>query len=182
MDELQIIAGCKQHKQDAQRALYNLYAPKMYVVCLRYMADVESAKDLLHDGFIKIFSSIEYFKEKGSFEGWIRRIFVNMALETIRKQKHLFINGDNIDNISDVGNDDDIQYLYNSISEAELLKMIQQLPKGYSTIFNMYAIEEYSHKEIAALLGISEGTSRSQYIRARRLLQEKVKKYLEANN
>lgn len=182
MDELQIIAGCKEQKQEAQRALYNMFAPKMYAVCLRYMADSDAAQDLLQDGFIKIFSNIVYFEGKGSLEGWIRRIFVNLALETIRKRKHIIIRSEDIQNISDVEDNGSGEELYNTISEEELLKMVQELPKGYSTIFNLYAIEEYSHKEIAAMLGINEGTSRSQYIRARRLLQEKVKKYLDTDN
>lgn len=181
MDELQIIAGCKNNEQDAQRELYEKYAGKMYAICLRYMADADSAKDLLQDGFIKVFGCIGSFEGKGSFEGWMRRIFVNLSLELLRKQKNIIVNGDGIQNLPDVIDDATEEQMF-KISEAELMKMVKELPKGYSTIFNLYAIEDFSHKEIAVMLGINEVTSRSQYIRARKLLQEKVRKYIEGNN
>ena len=180
MDELQIIAGCKEQKRDAQRALYDQYARMMYGICLRYMSDSDSAKDLLQDGFIKVFASIDSFQGKGSFEGWIKRIFVNLALETIRKQKNIIVNSEEIQSLPDVADDADDDQMY-KISETELLKMVKELPKGYSTIFNLYAIEDYSHKEIAEMLNINEGTSRSQYVRARKILQEKVKQYINDN-
>ncbi len=180
MDELQMIAGCKNQDREAQRALYNEYARKMYAICLRYMPDTDSAKDLLQDGFIKVFASISSFQGKGSFEGWIKRVFVNMALETIRKQKNIFFISDDVQTLPDVVDDTTEEQMYN-VSEADLLKMIKDLPKGYSTIFNLYAIEDMSHKEIADMLGINEGTSRSQYVRARKILQEKVKQYIKDN-
>ena len=180
MDELQMIAGCKNQDREAQRALYNEYARKMYAICLRYMPDTDSAKDLLQDGFIKVFASISSFQGKGSFEGWIKRVFVNMALETIRKQKNIFFISDDVQTLPDVVDDTTEEQMYN-VSEADLLKMIKELPKGYSTIFNLYAIEDMSHKEIADMLGINEGTSRSQYVRARKILQEKVKQYIKDN-
>jgi RNA polymerase sigma-70 factor (ECF subfamily) len=180
MDELQMIAGCKNQDREAQRALYNEYARKMYAICLRYMPDVDSAKDLLQDGFIKVFASINSFQGKGSFEGWMKRVFVNMALETIRKQKNMFFISDDVQTLPDVVDDTTEEQMYN-ISETDLLKMIKELPKGYSTIFNLYAIEDLSHKEIADMLGINEGTSRSQYVRARKILQEKVKQYIKDN-
>lgn len=144
------------------------------------MSDEDSAKDLLQDGFIKIFSSIESFQGKGSFEGWIKRIFVNLALETIRKQKNIFSRPDDMQVLPDVVDDTTDDEMY-KISETELLRMIKELPKGYSTIFNLYAVEDLSHKEIADMLGINEGTSRSQYVRARKILQEKVKQYIKEN-
>ena len=180
MDELRMIAGCKNRDREAQRALYNEYSRKMYAICLRYMSDEDSAKDLLQDGFIKIFSSIESFQGKGSFEGWIKRIFVNLALETIRKQKNIFSCPDDMQVLPDVVDDTTDDEMY-KISETELLRMIKELPKGYSTIFNLYAVEDLSHKEIADMLGINEGTSRSQYVRARKILQEKVKQYIKEN-
>lgn len=180
MDELRMIAGCKNRDREAQRALYNEYSRKMYAICLRYMSDEDSAKDLLQDGFIKIFSSIESFQGKGSFEGWIKRIFVNLALETIRKQKNIFSRPDDMQVLPDVVDDTTDDEMY-KISETELLRMIKELPKGYSTIFNLYAVEDLSHKEIADMLGINEGTSRSQYVRARKILQEKVKQYIKEN-
>lgn len=179
MNELQIIAGCKDQKREAQKALYETYARTMYGICLRYCSDEDVAKDLLQDGFIKVFAHIASFQEKGSFEGWMKRIFINQALENIRKKKAIIQTSDDLENLSDIVDDsteDDQMY---NISENELLKMIQELPPGYSAVFNMYAIENYSHKEIADMLEISEGTSRSQYVRARQLLQNKVRQYLK---
>lgn len=181
MDELQIIAGCKDQKREAQRALYDEYARKMYAICLRYAPDTDSAKDMLQDGFIKIFASIDSFQGKGSFEGWMKRIFVNLALENIRRQKNVILSSDDIQNIPDIVDDTTDEQMY-KISEGELLKMIRELPRGYSTIFNLYAIEDFSHREIADMLGINEGTSRSQYVRARKILQEKVKQYIKESH
>lgn len=181
MNELQIIAGCKEQRRDAQKMLYEKYSRTMYGICLRYTSDPDDAKDLLQDGFIKVFANINSFLEKGSFEGWMKRIFINLALENIRKQKNIIETSDHIDNLPEMVDDnteDDQMY---RISEKELLKMVQELPKGYSAVFNLYAIEDFSHKEIAQMLGITEGTSRSQYVRARQLLQEKVKTHLKNN-
>lgn len=179
MDELQIIAGCKEQKREAQRMLYETYSRKMYSICLRYCSDQSSAQDLLQDGFIKVFNHIGSFQEKGSFEGWLKRIFINLALENLRKKKTIFQLAEDIDKfpeLIDESTEDDQMY---KISEGELLKMVQELPRGYSTVFNLYAIEDYSHKEIAELLGVSEGTSRSQYVRARQILQSKVTVYIK---
>ncbi|NDW17883.1 sigma-70 family RNA polymerase sigma factor [Dysgonomonas sp. 216] len=178
MDELQLISGCKQGKREYQKYLYEKYSRSMYGICMRYCSDPEAAQDLLHDGFIKIFSVIGSFSEKGSFEGWMKRIFINMALENIRKEKgHLAT--EDIENVADIA--DNIDSDADRISEDELLNMIQELPHGYKTVFNLYAIENLSHKEIAQMLGIAEGTSRSQYIRARQLLQEKILEYQRKN-
>jgi len=179
MNELQMIAGCKEQKREAQKMLYESYARKMYSICLRYSSDQDAAQDLLQDGFMKVFANISSFQEKGSFEGWLKRIFINLALENLRKRKSIFQSSEDIQNLPDVvdeSTEDDQMY---RISETELLKMVQDLPKGYSTVFNLYAIEDYSHKEIADMLGISEGTSRSQYVRARQILQDKVKLYVK---
>lgn len=179
MNELQIIAGCKEQKREAQRMLYERYARKMYSICLRYSSDSDAAQDLLQDGFMKVFAHIGSFQEKGSFEGWLKRIFINLALENLRKKKSIFHSSEEIDNLPDVvdeSTEDDQMY---KISESELLKMVQELPRGYSMVFNMYAIEDFSHKEIADILGISEGTSRSQYVRARQMLQDKVKSFVK---
>ncbi|NDW09124.1 RNA polymerase sigma factor [Dysgonomonas sp. 520] len=177
MDELQLIAGCKAHKRESQKALYEMYSRKIYGICLRYCSDPESAQDLLHDGFIKVFDNISSYSGKGSFEGWLKRIFINMALENIRKNKSFFHNSEDIQNIPELV-DESTEEGTSLISEQELLKMIQQLPKGYRTVFNLYAIEELSHKEIAQMLGINEVTSRSQYNRARQILQHKIKEFL----
>ena len=180
MEELQLIQGCKKQDRRSQQIVYERYGRVMYGICLRYSSDTETAQDLLHDGFIKVFTHIVSYEGKGSFEGWMKRIFINLALETIRKDKIKKQYSEDIENFLDADeirddSDDDID----KISESELMKMVQELPQGYRSVFNLYAIEEYSHKEISEALGIAEGTSRSQYIRARLLLQEKVKAYLK---
>lgn len=179
MEELQLIEGCKKQDRKSQQLVYEKYARVMYGICLRYSSDKENAQDLLQDGFIKVFQNIASFEHKGSFEGWLKRIFVNLALENIRKDKTKKIQNEDIENISDMDIIDDTDKNIEKISEDDLLKMVQELPTGYRTVFNMYAIEDYSHKEISEMLGIAEGTSRSQYIRARVLLQDKVKDYFK---
>lgn len=178
MDELQIIAGCKEGKRECQQILYERYASCVYGVCLRYSKDDDEAQDLLHDGFIRIFSTIESYQGKGSFEGWMKRIFINMALEKIRKDKKQIQSSEDIENIKEVV-EDTTDDSFGGIKEQDLMLMIQELPKGYRTVFNLYAIEDYQHKEIAEMLNISEGTSRSQYIRARQLLQKKVEDFMK---
>lgn len=177
MEELQLVEGCKKQDRRSQQYVYEKYARVMYGICLRYSSDAEAAQDLLHDGFMKVFSNIKSFEGKGSFEGWMKRVFVNMALEVIRKDRIKKQQTEDVENIedldiADLGEDD-----ADKISETDLLKMIQELPQGYRSVFNLYAIEEYSHREISQMLNIAEGTSRSQYIRARLMLQEKIKEY-----
>jgi RNA polymerase sigma-70 factor (ECF subfamily) len=176
----QLIAGCKNKNRDCQKQLYEAYSRPMYSVCLRYAPDTETAEDLLHDGFIKIFSAIDSYLGKGSFEGWMRRIFINIALEKIRKEKSAVIITGELYDIQDITDDETERA--NQIPEEELMKMIQELPKGYRTVFNLHAIEDFSHKEIASMLGVTESTSRSQYIRARQILQVKVIDYLKKNS
>lgn len=171
--EAEIIEGCKAGKRELQKALYTRFSGKMFAVCLRYSKNREEAEDLLQDGFIKVFHSIEKFMGSGSFEGWIRRIMVNTALELIRKKKLDFSSFD-IEHVESYT--DHITDMTGAMAENELLAMIQELPAGYKTIFNLYAIEGYQHNEIAEMLGISEGTSKSQLARARHILQEKLKK------
>lgn len=181
MNEEQIIAGCKKNDRIAQKALYEKYSRLLFGICLRYCTDSASAEDLLQDGFIKVFSSIHGFEGKGSFEGWLKRIFINLALENIRKDKKIIQLTDDIQNFSDAQDLTDDENI-GMIPENELLNMIQELPKGYAAVFNLYAIEEYSHKEISELLNINESTSRSQYVRARQILQQKVKEYIKENS
>ena len=177
MEELQLVEGCKKQDRRSQQYVYEKYARTMYGICLRYSADAEAAQDLLHDGFMKVFSHINSFEGKGSFEGWMKRVFVNMALEVIRKDKIKKQYTEDVEDLSDVDIAEIGEDETDKISETELLAMVQELPQGYRSVFNLYAIEDYSHKEISQMLGIAEGTSRSQYIRARLLLQEKVKEY-----
>lgn len=179
MEELQLIEGCKRQDRKSQQLVYEKYARVMYGICLRYASEKEAAQDLLQDGFIKVFMNINSFENKGSFEGWMKRIFVNLALENIRKDKTKKMYSDDIENVSDLDIIDEAEGDTDGITEDELLKMVQELPQGYRSVFNLYAIEDYSHKEISEMLGIAEGTSRSQYIRARALLQEKIKEYFK---
>lgn len=183
MTEEQIIEGCKAERRDAQKALYETHARVMYGVCLRYSVDTHEAKDLLQDGFIKVFSNIKSYEGRGSFEGWMKRVFVNLALERIRRKKTVnFNNAEDIQNLSEeLLDDSDAEENSEVISAEVLLGMVQKLPEGYATVFNLYAVEDYSHKEIAEMLGISEGTSRSQYLRARQSLQVMVDEYLKQN-
>lgn len=169
-DETELINGCRRQERRFQEALYKLYASKMYAVCLRYADNSHYAEDILQEGFIKVFNNISKFREEGSFEGWIRRIMVNTAIEFIRKTaayaKELVI--EKVWNIKD---DFDV---IDKLCADDLMKIIQSLPAGYRTVFNLYAIEGYTHKDISVMLGISEGTSKSQLARARYLLQSKL--------
>jgi RNA polymerase sigma factor (sigma-70 family) len=166
--EQAMIEACKQGSRTAQRQLYEKYASRMYALCLRYVrADIE-AEDVLMRGFMKVYTNIQRFEGKGSFEGWIRRIVVNEALEYLRKNKTLFLQTE----IEAAHYQIDYGSLDNSLNAEDLQALIRQLPPGYQTVFNLYAIEGYSHKEIAEMLEISEGTSKSQLSRARSLLQQ----------
>ena len=172
MDEKKLIQACIKEKKSAQRYLYDLYAPKMYYVCLRYARHELEAQDMLQDGFIKVFDNISNFKSNGSFEGWIRRIMVNTSLNYCRKssfkQEQIGIEDyqDTIVKSKAVSN----------LSEKELLAVIQQLPDGYRMVFNLYVIEGYSHKEIGEMLNITESTSRSQLAKSRKWIQNELEK------
>ena len=174
MDEIQLIKGCKENKPKAQKELYETYARKMMAVCLRYTNDRESAQDLLQDGFIKVFTAIGTYSGNGSFEGWMRKIFVNTALEYVRKNDILRETVD-IDS-PDTLKEPDYSAL-EKISADELMELVRELPTGFRTVFNMFAIEGYSHKEIGEALGINESTSRSQFTRAKKLLQKKLEPF-----
>ena len=144
----------------------------MLAVCLRYVNDMETARDLLQDGFVRVFTNIHSYTGSGSFEGWLRKIFVNGALEYLRKSDVLRESTD-LENSAELVQPD--SSAIENLSAAELIKVIQELPAGFRTVFNMFAIEGYSHKEISEILGITESTSRSQFTRARQLLQKRIK-------
>ena len=171
-DEQRLITGCKKGETWAQKQVYELYASAMFSVCVRYVSDRETARDLLQDGFIKIFTKADTFSEIGSFAGWIRRIFVTTALEYLRQNKAL-LESTSLDESNYLIEDEDVSIL-DKISADDLLACVADLPNGYRTVFNLYALEGYSHAEIANLLNISENTSRSQFMRARKILQNKV--------
>lgn len=166
-----LIKGCQKGRSDAQRAIYDRFSSKMFGVCLRYCQNRAEAEDMLQDGFIKVFTKIDLYQFKGSFEGWIRRIIVNTIMESFRKKNPVFTVDDfSVFNMSD----DQIDADAPPLSESELLKMIGLLPPQYKTVFNLYAIEDFSHEEIARTLGISVGTSKSNLSRARQWLKERI--------
>ncbi|MDR1340662.1 MAG: sigma-70 family RNA polymerase sigma factor [Prevotellaceae bacterium] len=175
MDE-QLIKECIKKDIRAQKQLYEKYASLMMSVCLRYVKDRDIAQDLLQDGFIKLFDKIHTYSGTGSFVGWMRKIFVNTSLEYLRHNDVLKYSMD-IDTAFNLESEDESPI--DKISADELMKCITELPSGFRTVFNMFAIEGYSHAEIAELLGIQEGTSRSQYARARTLLQQKILKLIK---
>ena len=172
MEEQQLINECKKGNRLAQKELYDKYSRKMMGVCLRYINEKETARDILQDGFVKVFTSLDSFSGIGSFEGWLRRIFVNCALEFLRKSDVLREATD-WDNITDPLPSE--SSVISELSASDLMKLVQELPTGFRMVFNLFAIEGYSHKEIGDMLNITESTSRSQYTRARQLLQKRVK-------
>lgn len=171
-DDSLLISGCLKGDGRMQRRLYQRFSHVMYGICLRYAQDEDEAADILQEGFIKVFTRLGEFRHEGSFEGWIRRIMVNTAINAYIKNKkhHLHDDiGDVEDHIEDGRLGTDHLHL------NDLLRMVQSLPQGYRTIFNLYDIEGYSHKEIAEMMGISINTSKTQLMHARRLLQKKIR-------
>lgn len=166
-----IIKGCKKNKPEAQKALYEHLSRKMFGVCLQYSKDYTEAEDVLQDGFVKVFTKISQFNFNGSFEGWVRRIVVNCALERHRKKNLLY----SVSNIQDYDYKLAYDDVMGEISSKELLGLVQELSPQYKIVFNLYAIEGFSHKEIGEKLNISAGTSKSNLSRARNILQNKVK-------
>lgn len=166
-----LIRGCIQGDRRMQQALYEKFSGKMYAVCLRYTKDEDEAQDVLQDGFIKVFRNLEKFRGEGSFEGWVRRIFVNTSIEYYRKAVNLKPVTEKEERTLE---DQDLSAMDN-MNEKEIIKLINELSPGYKTVFNLYVIEGYSHKEIADMMGISEGTSKSQLARAKAVLQKMIK-------
>lgn len=158
-----------------QEELYKRFAPKMYAVCFRYAHNSTDAQDLLQEGFVKVYRNLHRFRAEGSFEGWIRRVFVNTAIEHYRK-KSVQLNSVSEKEENTI-EDSDLSAL-DQLAERDILRLIQELSPGYKAVFNLYVVEGYSHKEIGGLLGISEGTSKSQLARAKAILQKKIAQYL----
>lgn len=171
-DWLTLVSRCKNGDRGAQKAMYDALARKMFAVCMRYMGNRQDAEDILQDGFVTLFSKLESYSGAGSFAGWARKIFVNTALMSLRK-KDVLRQSDDVDTAWYISADEPTPV--QKIGYQELSKMISELPPGFRTVFNMYIIEGYSHKEIAEALGVSEATSRSQLQRARAMLQSKIK-------
>lgn len=176
--EADLISGCAHGDREAQRMLYERYAPVMYPVCVRYLGR-EDAKDILQEGFLTVFDKIDTYKGEGSFEGWMRKIFVNASLMHIRKADVLRRTED-IDETPETGGVLEHGVL-EQISSREILDLVAGLPVGLRSVFNLFVMEGYSHAEVGALLGITEQSSRSQLSRARSLLQEKIKQLYHAN-
>jgi RNA polymerase sigma factor (sigma-70 family) len=171
LSEQELIDGCRKGNRSFQKALYERYARKMTVVCMRYSKTTAEAEDILQEAFVKVFQGIKDFRQESKLETWITRIMVNTALNLQRKKLYLFpmVDVEELDLPQE-------ELSVSSIHFSQLLEMIQSLPQGCQIVFNLFAIEGYNHKEIAELLKISEGTSKSQYARARSLLQQKLLK------
>ena len=175
-----LIEDCIKGNKKSQQFLYSSFYGKMLVLCKRYAYSDEDAKDILHDGFIKVFQKMESFRNQGSLEGWIRRIMTNSALDYIRKRKEFYISTDNSqleNSLSDSQEKEFDNELKNEKAEV-ILQLIQKLSPKYKAVFNMYAIDNLSHKEIAEELGINIGTSKSNYAKAKYNLREFYKEYL----
>ncbi len=168
MSQEELIKRCIKNDIKAQEQLYNLYAPKLFSICLKYSPSYAEAQDNLQDGFLLIFDKIEQFSFEGSFEGWAKRVMVNNALKYYRKESFLELVNDAIAEEQEVEIDD------TALSLDYLLGIIQELPDRYRLVFNLYVIDNYAHKEIASMLNISIGTSKSNLSRARLILKEKI--------
>ena len=170
--DLKLIESCIKGDRSAQKVIYDRLAPRMFPVCIRYVGDRELAQDILQDGFVTLFTRLDTYKGEGSFEGWARKIFVTTALMELRKKDALKMSED-LEVVRGMKTETTTQL--QNIGYKDLMSVITQLPPGFRTVFNMYAIEGYSHKEIGEILGISETTSRTQLSRARIWLQNKIK-------
>ncbi|WP_431110439.1 RNA polymerase sigma factor [Winogradskyella poriferorum] len=173
-NETKLIQRAAKNNREAQHVLYELHAPKMLSVCRYYIKDVHKAEEAMLNGFFKVFKHIKTFKNEGSFEGWVRRIMVREAISFLRQQKHIEFAAED-----DYLEQDYTNNINTNIEVAQIQQLIDGLPEGYKMVFVMYAIEGYKHHEIAELLNISEGTSKSQLFKARQMLQTKIK---ELNN
>ena len=171
LSENELIEGCRKGSRALQKALYDRYCRKMLVVCLRYSKTTAEAEDIVQEGFVKVFQAIKDFRQESKLETWITRIMVNTALNVQRKKLYLY---PMVDVTEIVLQEEEVSL--SGLNVTQLLEMIQSLPQGCQIVFNLFAIEGYSHKEIAQMLGISEGTSKSQFARAKSLLQSKILK------
>lgn len=176
MDLKQLINDCKNNDRKAQEQLYRLYSPKLFAVCLKYSRNYNEAQDNLQDGFLIIFDKIEQYSFKGSFDGWLKRIMINNVLQQYRNQTFLSLVNEEIEEDFELNLEDE------NISLDFLLSIIQQLPERYRLVFNLYVLDEYSHQEIAEMLTINIGTSKSNLARARMILKDKIEQYKNEEN
>ncbi|MDU8885764.1 RNA polymerase sigma factor [Yeosuana sp. MJ-SS3] len=168
-NENTLIKKASQNNREAQKAIFDLYAPKMLSVCRYYIKDLQHAEDVMLKGFFKVFSNLKAFTGKGNFEGWIRRIMVNESISYLRQQKKVELSFEEVEI-----NQEDYYFEHSFYNVDEIQQCIDSLPKGYKMVFIMYAVEGYKHHEIAEILNISEGTSKSQLFKARKLLQQMI--------
>ncbi|HNR17066.1 MAG TPA: RNA polymerase sigma factor [Chitinophagaceae bacterium] len=173
--ESDLINGCMEGDRRMQEELYRRFSPRMYAVCLRYAGNAEEAEDILQEGFIKVFKKLDSFRSEGSFEGWVRRIFVNTAIEHFRRKRYLMPVTEKEENTIE----GKFTSVLDELGAKDIMALVQELSPGYRTVFNMYVVEGYTHKEIADMLGISEGTSKSQLSRAKVILQDMVRTYID---
>lgn len=176
MDINKLINDCKKNDRKAQEQLYRLYSSKLFAVCLKYSRNYIEAQDNLQDGFILIFNKIEQFSFKGSFEGWLKRVMINHVLQQYRTQTFLSLVNEDAAQYEEIEIDDE------NISLDYLLKIIQELPDRYRLVFNLYVMDDYSHAEIAEMLSINIGTSKSNLSRARMILKDKIEQYKNEEN
>lgn len=166
-DEKRLLKGLKAGKPEAQRKLYQQFAGKMMALCMRYARNREEAEDILQEGFMRVFRKIDTFKGEGSLEGWVRRVITNVAIRQYQKNSRIHV----VVGLDDIEFELGAPYLDQDFAEADLMAMVQRLPDGYRMVFNLFAIEGYSHEEIAQKLDIQIGTSKSQLARARKALR-----------
>lgn len=171
MTETDLIKACVSKNPRAQRILYDRYSAKLMTVCRRYCSSTEEAEDAFQEGFVKIFNKISEYKYEGSFDGWLRKVMVNTVIDMMRRNKKHAYHEDVTDLPNIVAN---AHSPLDAMSANELMELLKTLPDGYRTVFNLFAIEGYSHKEIAEMLGIGESTSKSQFLRARAYIQKKL--------
>ncbi|MEO5501241.1 MAG: RNA polymerase sigma factor [Ginsengibacter sp.] len=170
--ESDLIKGCIDGDRQMQQLLYNRFSPKMYGVCLRYAGNVEDANDILQEGFIKVFKNLGKFRSEGSFEGWVRRIFINSAIEQYRKKVKLY----NVSEVYENTVEDKSLSALDILATKDVMSIVNELSPGYKAVFNLHVVEGYSHNEIAKLLGINEGTSKSQLARAKGVLKKIIER------
>jgi RNA polymerase sigma factor (sigma-70 family) len=170
LTESRLIENCINGNRKSQKDLYDMYAPKMFAICLRYTKNQMDAEDTLQEGFVKLYNNLHRFRGEGSFDGWVRRIFVNTAIEHIRKKNLNITSGEGLENSIADRHKSALDNLY----EKDIIKSSMDLSEGYRTVFNLYAVEGFSHKEIANRLGITESTSKSQFSRAKAILRNVI--------
>lgn len=179
LTESDLVTGCLKGNPGMQKELYNRYASKMYGVCLRYTGNPNDADDIFQEGFIKVYGNLQKFRGEGSFEGWVRRIFINTCIEHFRKKVKSY----NISEVHENTVEDGYMDVLDTMATKDIIRLVNELPPGYKTVFNLFVVEGYSHKEIGELLGITEGTSKSQLARAKSALKKIIEiRYKEIND